>query len=505
MARIWEDRVCETATTTGTGDFTLAGAVAGYVTFASVCTTNDTAFYCIEAINASGIATGEYEIGLGTYSAANTLTRTTVLKSSNSNALVSFSAGSKHVMIVSPAKIFRQIVAQAKVMPQGRLTLVSGTPVLTSDQTAKTAVYYTPYIGDAVPLYDGVDWFNYSFSELTLNLDTSNHPLDNLYDIFVWNNAGTISIGTGPAWNYAATVTTTIATPCVVSWTAHGLNEGDPIVFTTTGALPTGITAGTTYYVSKSPGTNSFNVSTSRANAAAGTLVATSGSQSGTHTATVNVRQRGTGAGTTELQLKNGIWTNKNSITLKNGAGAGTSGIAANTALYVGTIYCTASGQTWMAFNPAAASGGSNGFLGVYNAYNRTRVVAQNRDSTTTTWTYGTATWRSYNNSASNRISFVDGLGQMFLSGACECPFQTSSTGVAGYIGVNLNSTSATPPSAGGHASTQVIRVAAQFQAAASLGLNYLQMCEYATGATVTLYASPNSQNANNLTAILEM
>lgn len=82
------------------------------------------------------------------------------------------------------------------------------------------------------------------------------------------------------------TVTITIATPGVVSWASHGLQIGDEVVFTTTGALPTGLVAGTTYYVSTTGfGANSFSVSTTRANALAGTNITTSGTQSGVHTA----------------------------------------------------------------------------------------------------------------------------------------------------------------------------------------------------------------------------
>jgi hypothetical protein len=80
-----------------------------------------------------------------------------------------------------------------------------------------------------------------------------------------------------------ATVTITIASPGVVSWTAHGLIAGDPVVFTTTGALPTGLTAGTIYYVIATGITaNSFRVATTPG----GSAINTSGSQSGTHTAT---------------------------------------------------------------------------------------------------------------------------------------------------------------------------------------------------------------------------
>jgi hypothetical protein len=103
MALIIKDRVLETSTTTGTGDVTLSGAVVGYRTFASVCSTNDTTYYLIEAVDGSGIPTGDWETGLGTYSASNTLTRTTVKASSNSGSLVSFSAGTKRVSISAVA------------------------------------------------------------------------------------------------------------------------------------------------------------------------------------------------------------------------------------------------------------------------------------------------------------------------------------------------------------------------------------------------------------------
>lgn len=78
----------------------------------------------------------------------------------------------------------------------------------------------------------------------------------------------------------ASTVTITIASPGVVSWASHGLNNGDTVKFSTTGALPTGLTAGTTYYVVNKT-TNSFQVSTTSGGAA----VNTSGTQSGVQTA----------------------------------------------------------------------------------------------------------------------------------------------------------------------------------------------------------------------------
>jgi len=94
MALIKADRVKETSTSTGTGTFTLAGAAVGFRAFSSVCSVGDTFFYVIDSDSGS-----EWETGLGTYSATNTLTRTTVYASSNSGSIVTFSAGTKNVYL----------------------------------------------------------------------------------------------------------------------------------------------------------------------------------------------------------------------------------------------------------------------------------------------------------------------------------------------------------------------------------------------------------------------
>lgn len=98
------------------------------------------------------------------------------------------------------------------------------------------------------------------------------------------------------------TATITIATPAVVSATAHGFSIGDKLSFETTGALPTGLVVGTNYYVSTTSFTvDDFRVSTTIANALAGTNVATSGSQSGTQT--VRKNPYGAGDGTTTFNV----------------------------------------------------------------------------------------------------------------------------------------------------------------------------------------------------------
>ena len=97
MALVLNDRVKETSTTTSTGSFTLDGAVSGFETFSSAIGNTNTTYYAIVLQGGS-----EFEVGVGTVSAG-ALSRDTVISSSNSDALVNFSAGTKDVFCTLPA------------------------------------------------------------------------------------------------------------------------------------------------------------------------------------------------------------------------------------------------------------------------------------------------------------------------------------------------------------------------------------------------------------------
>ena len=101
MALIVNDRVKETSTTTGTGTLNLEGAEQGYESFVSGIGTTNTTYYAIENNSA-----GEFEVGIGTVTDASpdTLSRDTVISSSNSDSKVDFSAGTKNVFCTLPAK-----------------------------------------------------------------------------------------------------------------------------------------------------------------------------------------------------------------------------------------------------------------------------------------------------------------------------------------------------------------------------------------------------------------
>lgn len=209
----------------------------------------------------------------------------------------------------------------APAPPQGRLTLTSGVAVTTADVTGGTSIYYTPAGGLSLPLYDGTRTKMVSFgAELTLALDatsghTGYHQSGKNFDLFIYNDAGTIRLGTGPAWSSDTT--------------------------------------------------------------------------------------RGTGAGTTELELKNGFFVNKNSMTLRFGSASGnTVTAAADQALYVGTFRATADGQ---------ASDTKAKRL-VFNAYNQS-VRSLFITEAASTWNYSTGTWRQTNANTANMVEVIDGLG----------------------------------------------------------------------------------------------
>ena len=99
MALVLKDRVKETSTTAGTGTLTLAGASAGFQSFAAVGNGNTTYYAIVDS------TAGTWEVGIGTYtSSGTTLSRDTVLSSSNSGSLVTFSSNSKDVFVTYPSE-----------------------------------------------------------------------------------------------------------------------------------------------------------------------------------------------------------------------------------------------------------------------------------------------------------------------------------------------------------------------------------------------------------------
>lgn len=135
-----------------------------------------------------------------------------------------------------------------------------------------------PYKGALVYKSADQTGFNATANDIPITWNTEDYDTDGYHD-------------------FSSTVTITIASPGVVTWTGHNFLANEPIILSTTGALPTGLTAGTIYYV-KSPAADTFRLSATPN----GADINTSGSQSGVHTAS-NTSRFTIPSGVTKVRL----------------------------------------------------------------------------------------------------------------------------------------------------------------------------------------------------------
>jgi len=98
---------------------------------------------------------------------------------------------------------------QRGIAPGGRVTAQTGVAVPAADVAGAATVFYTPHLHDRVQLYDGTRWKWYTFAELSQALnDAAKSPAaavaNTNYDMFVWDDAGTVRCTRGPTWNAGA-------------------------------------------------------------------------------------------------------------------------------------------------------------------------------------------------------------------------------------------------------------------------------------------------------------
>lgn len=299
--------------------------------------------------------------------------------------------------------------------PQGRLTLVSATPVMTSDQTAKSQIFYDCYNGAGVPYYTGVTDATDTIAacEVSLTMATTGTGVTNTAGVFdIW-------------------------------WVHSGASR---------------------------------------------ICVATNGSGGGwaSDTAGSNTAR---GTGYSQVHNTRGYYTNVNAIAHCYNGTTDYGSVAADQATYLGTIYTTAAGQTGMAFQPTGAAGGSNNVLGLYNAYNRVRIVARELDSNGSWAGAANSTWRAADNNNNNRIAVVDGLQQSSILTRFKLLVGPSGSVTAG-IGVDLDSTSAAPVSyAGGFSGPPYSSPTAFDSFNPQIGFHFFQAMEVSTS-TTTFFAN---------------
>ena len=298
--------------------------------------------------------------------------------------------------------------------PQGRLTLVSNTPVMTSDVVGATTIYYTPYIGNSLVVSNGTSLSNQTFSQLSLNISTVEEfgQVADLYAIYV---SGTFHLCVAGNWSNSTT--------------------------------------------------------------------------------------RGSSLALTTLQ---GIWVNANTV---NSCDTATNeySVPANEGIYLGSMYTseTPSSSTLgltVQLKPAAAAGGTNNLIGLFNAYNRVRVESIEADSTSS-WTYTGSSARPANYgygtgaNGNNRINFLDGLGVVYTSARYTCLLYPSSQGVG--VGVGFNESFSIEGVWGVENSIAAVQFNSEegkLNAYPSLGMNYFQAMEGANNTnTATFYGVLNN------------
>ena len=263
MALELADRVRETTTVTGTGPATLLGAVTGFQSFAVIGDTN-TCYYTIS--DQSG---PNFEVGIGTYSTAGpTLTRTTVLSSSNSNVAVSFPAGIKDIFVTYPAEKSVNLDAAGNVSALG--TVASATWQATAITTT----------------YGGTGLTSYTAGDL------SYYATGTTFTKLAIGSSKTILTSTGTAPQWSASLDTSQGGTGLTSYTAGDLSyyaSGTTFttlgigtagqILTSTGTAPQWSTLSGVAVTTFSAGTTGFtpNTATSGAITLAGTLAVTNG------------------------------------------------------------------------------------------------------------------------------------------------------------------------------------------------------------------------------------
>jgi hypothetical protein len=141
-----QDRVLETANSPGTGTVTLLGASLGYQSFATALTSGNTTYYTIADLGGA-----LWEVGIGTFTAPDQLTRDTILDSSSGGTIVNFSSGLQNVFITYPAEKSVNLSAAGNVSPLG--TIASGTWNATAIVTTYGGTGLTSYTAGDLPYY----------------------------------------------------------------------------------------------------------------------------------------------------------------------------------------------------------------------------------------------------------------------------------------------------------------------------------------------------------------
>ncbi|MGM5033520.1 hypothetical protein [Tardiphaga sp. 803_E3_N1_3] len=270
MAKLFNLARMTTATTL-TGTITLGSAVAGYLTFAQAGVANgDLVAYAIKDGNNS-------EHGIGVYTSSGTTLTRNVTKSTNSNALISLS-GTAEVAISPRAEdlttVFPGALFGLTLSTAGASSSFGIAAGRCSDSTAiETMVLASAYTKTTGAWAVGSG--NGALDVGTIEASKGYHGY-----LIKRIDTGVVDAAVSLAPDTASSVTISNASPGVITWPANGLQANAPVMLSTTGALPTGLTAGVQYFVKTVLSVDTFTVSATQG----GAVINTSSAGSGVHT-----------------------------------------------------------------------------------------------------------------------------------------------------------------------------------------------------------------------------
>lgn len=207
---------------------------------------------CTLTITWNNPAGSDFRLAITTL--ADGLLWTSLGSSSFVSGLMAKANGLDFATAIGAANLVQVISGSFILPPAGRLTPTSATPVISTDATAVTRLYWTPYNGNGTPIYNGTALINTTSAEIFADLTAGAQASGGIYDVYKFINAGTVTLGFSPTWS-AGTGGSVTAGAC-----ARGTSTGGTALTRLNGILVNTVAmtmnnGATTYSVAANQGT----------------------------------------------------------------------------------------------------------------------------------------------------------------------------------------------------------------------------------------------------------